>query len=60
MIGSLVDALITNEVIKKSGSWFSFGDVKLGQGRDGVIAILEKDSKLLKSVEDELKKVLAA
>jgi len=54
--GSLVDAAIELEIIKKSGSWLSFGDVKLGQGRDGAIEVLGKDVKLFKQVEDELRK----
>lgn len=57
-VGSLVDAAINLEIVKKSGSWFSFGETKLGQGREGVIEIFEKDPKILKLVEDELRKLL--
>ena len=57
-IGSLVDAAIEKEIVKKSGSWFSYGETKLGQGRDGVLEQVEKDPKLLKSIEDELRKLV--
>ncbi len=50
-IGEIIDMGVDNDVIKKSGSWFSYGDTKLGQGREGVKQILADNPELT----DELK-----
>ena len=41
-------------IIKKSGSWFSYGDVKLGQGRDGVKALIKDNPELLEELEGKI------
>jgi len=50
-LGEIVDHGVDFEIIKKSGSWFSYGDTKLGQGRDAVKQILKDNPELY----DELK-----
>ena len=50
-LGEIVDLGVDFEIIKKSGSWFSYGDTKLGQGRDAVKQILKDNPELY----DELK-----
>ncbi len=50
-LGEIVDFGVDFEIIKKSGSWFSYGDTKLGQGRDAVKQILKDNPELY----DELK-----
>jgi recombination protein RecA len=59
-LGEIVDLGVDFEIIKKSGSWFSYGDTKLGQGRDAVKQILKDNPELydeLKAkVSDALKK----
>jgi recombination protein RecA len=50
-LGEIVDLGVDFEIIKKSGSWFSYGDTKLGQGRDAVKQILRDNPELY----DELK-----
>ena len=50
-LGEIVDLGVDFEIIKKSGSWFSYGDTKLGQGRDAVKQILTDNPELY----DELK-----
>jgi len=50
-LGELIDLGVDFEIIKKSGSWFSYGDTKLGQGRDSVKQILKDNPELY----DELK-----
>jgi recombination protein RecA len=50
-LGEIVDLGVDFEIIKKSGSWFSYGDTKLGQGRDAVKQILNDNPELY----DELK-----
>lgn len=43
--GEILDLAVEHEIVKKSGSWFSYGDTKLGQGRDAVKALIEEDRK---------------
>ena len=52
--GEVLDLAVNLDIIKKSGSWFSYGDQKLGQGRDKVKEMLEKDPEFMKEVEDKI------
>jgi len=54
--GEIVDLGVDYNIIKKSGSWFSYGDTKLGQGRDGVKKLLLDNPEL----SDELEKLVRA
>jgi recombination protein RecA len=58
--GEVLDLAVQLDVVKKSGSWFSYGSEKLGQGRDAVKTLLENDkdlsSKIEEQVMDKLKK----
>ena len=45
--GEIIDLGVDNNVIQKSGSWFSYGDTKLGQGREGVRQILADNPELV-------------
>ncbi len=58
-IGELIDLGVEHNIIKKSGSWFSYGDTKLGQGRDAVKQLLDDNPELQKEIEDKLKLELA-
>jgi recombination protein RecA len=53
--GELVDIAVEHGIIKKSGSWFSHGSDKLGQGRDGVIGMIESNEAFAKQIEAEIK-----
>ena len=53
-VGEIVDLGVLTEVISKSGSWFSYGDTKLGQGRDGVKAILKDNPELCEEIENQI------
>jgi len=55
-IGEIIDLGVDYEIIKKSGSWFSYGDTKLGQGRDAVKQLLADNPELAEELE---KKVVA-
>lgn len=55
-IGEIIDLSVDYEIIKKSGSWFSYGDTKLGQGRDAVKQLLLDNPELAEELE---KKVVA-
>ena len=52
--GEIVDLGVENGIIKKSGSWFSYGETKLGQGRDGVKKLLEDNPELSAELEAKL------
>lgn len=49
--GELLDLGVASEIIQKSGSWFSYGDTKLGQGRETVIKLLEDNVELAEEIE---------
>ncbi len=53
-MGEIIDLAVDNNIIKKSGSWFSYGDTKLGQGRDAVITILKDNPELMDELEQKI------
>ncbi len=57
---SLIDIAEEMGVIKKSGTWLSFGDEKIGQGKENARMFLKENVKMLNSIELEVKKVLAS
>jgi len=54
--GSVIDAAVNLEVISKSGTWLSFKDEKIGQGRDAAIKTLKEKPKLQDEIEKEVRK----
>ncbi len=56
--GELIDYGVKLDVVDKSGSWFSYKDKKLGQGREKVKAYLKEDKELAKEIENDLKKAM--
>lgn len=59
-VGEILDLGVEYEIIKKSGSWFSYGDTKLGQGRDAVKTLLQDNPELLDELEGKIKEALKA
>ena len=57
-IGEIIDLGVQFDIIKKSGSWFSYGDTKLGQGRDAVKALLKDNPELLEELEAGIRAAL--
>jgi len=53
--GELVDTAVEMGIVKKSGSWFSYGDSKIGQGRDAVLQLLKENTELSKEIEDKVR-----
>ena len=53
-IGEIIDICVEVEVIKKSGSWFSYGETKLGQGKEAVKKLLEDNPELLDELEKKI------
>lgn len=58
-IGEIVDLGVEHNIIKKSGSWFSYGDTKLGQGRDAVKALFADNEELTQEIEDKIRIALS-
>ncbi|MGY8950967.1 MAG: recombinase RecA, partial [Flavobacteriales bacterium] len=58
--GEVLDMAVDTDVIKKSGSWFSYGDTKLGQGRDAVKNMIEDNPELMQELEEKIKEVNSA
>lgn len=54
-VGEILDLAVEAGVVNKSGSWFSYGDTKLGQGRDSVKDLLADNVELLADIENKLK-----
>lgn len=52
--GEVLDLAVELDIIKKGGSWFSYKDQKLGQGRDNVKEILKNDEALMKEIEEQI------
>ncbi len=53
-IGEIVDLGVDYDIIKKSGSWFSYGDTKLGQGRETVKSLLMDNPELSEEIENKI------
>ena len=53
-IGEILDIGVERDIIEKSGSWFSYGGSKLGQGRDSVKSILKDNPELMEELEQKI------
>ena len=58
-IGNILDVAVDLDIVKKAGSWFSFGDEKLGQGRDKSKEFLANNPEILNTVETLVREKLA-
>lgn len=58
--GEIIDLGVDFDIIKKSGSWFSYGDTKLGQGREAVKSLLNDNPELAEELEAKIREALAA
>ncbi len=59
-VGEILDQAVERNIIKKSGSWFSYGDSKLAQGRDAVLALLKDNPEVCEELEAKVKESIAA
>ena len=50
-IADLVDLAVTHDVVAKQGAWFSYGDVRLGQGRASAISFLKENDDLAEEIK---------
>jgi recombination protein RecA len=53
--GEILDLAVEFEIIKKAGSWFSYGETKLGQGRDAVKSLIKDNPELADELEVKIK-----
>jgi recombination protein RecA len=56
--GDLIDLAITHRLIDKSGAWFSYGETRLGQGRENVRQFLEQNADLRDEIDAKLRRLL--
>jgi recombination protein RecA len=55
--GSLIDAAVKNNIVVKSGSWYSYGQERIGQGRENVKLFLENNPEVYNQIEEKVKKI---
>ncbi|WP_298499068.1 recombinase RecA [uncultured Algibacter sp.] len=58
-VGEILDLAVEHEIVKKSGSWFSYDETKLGQGRDAVKALIKDNPELMDELEAKVRKAVA-
>ncbi|MGB0895980.1 MAG: recombinase RecA [Flavobacteriaceae bacterium] len=58
-VGEIIDLGVEFNIVKKSGSWFSYGDTKLGQGRDAVKNLLRDNPELMDELEQKIVTAIA-
>jgi recombination protein RecA len=59
-VGEILDIAVDQDIIKKSGSWFSYEDTKLGQGRDAVKALIKDNPELMEELEEKVRKAVSS
>tara|TARA_R110000751_G_scaffold66508_2_gene135791 strand:+ start:3397 stop:4410 length:1014 start_codon:yes stop_codon:yes gene_type:complete len=59
-VGEVIDLGVEYEIVKKSGSWFSYGDTKLGQGRDAVKNLLLDNPELFEELDGKIREAIKA
>ena len=58
-VGEVLDLAVELNIVKKSGSWFSYGETKLGQGREGVKDVVRDNPELMDELEKKIKEHIA-
>ena len=58
-VGEILDIAVDKGIVKKSGSWFSYEDSKLAQGRDAVLALLKDNPELCEEIEAKVREAIA-
>lgn len=59
-VGEIIDIGVEMNIIKKSGSWFSYGETRLGQGRDAVKSLILDNPEMMEELEAKIKEALAS
>jgi recombination protein RecA len=58
-IGCIVDAALNYEIIERAGTWFSYGDIKLGQGKENCYTFLQENLEIRKEIEQKIREKLS-
>ncbi len=58
-VGEIIDLGVEHNIVKKSGSWFSYGETRLGQGRDAVKELLLDNPELMEELENKIKDAIS-
>lgn len=58
--GELLDIAVKKEIINKSGAWFNYGEIRLGQGRDNAKEYLKNDPELIKEISNKIFKKMSS
>lgn len=53
--GSILEVAVDNDIVEKSGSWYSYGDTRLGQGRENVRQFLKENTDIMMEIEEKVK-----
>ena len=56
--GDVLDLAVKGDIIKKSGSWFSYGEMRLGQGKENTKAYLKENEEVFAKIETQVKELL--
>ena len=59
-VGEILDIAVESNIIQKSGSWFSYDETKLGQGRDAVKTMIKDNPELMDELEAKVKDLVAS
>ncbi len=59
-VGEILDLAVELNIVKKSGSWFSYGETKLGQGREAVKDVVRDNPELMEELEKKIKEQIAS
>lgn len=59
-VGEIIDIGVELNILKKSGSWFSYGETRLGQGRDAVKSLILDNPEMMEELEIKIKEALAS
>ena len=58
--GEIIDLGVDYDILSKSGAWYSYGDMKLGNGRDATKTLLLDNPELMEEIENKIKEVVKA
>ncbi|MEO0084279.1 MAG: recombinase RecA [candidate division WOR-3 bacterium] len=59
-MGELIDLGVMHNIVEKSGTWYQFGETKIGQGRENAVEFLEQNPDIAKKIEEKLLDILYA
>jgi recombination protein RecA len=58
--GDLLDVAVARDVVSRSGTYFNYGEVRLGQGRDNARTFLDENPPIFKEIDDKVRALFAS